>query len=80
MREIMAKARSAGILDGEPPEMAEQFAGLLWGNLMVSLLLDVADRPSPAEIKRRARNAAADFLRLYPEPSETTKSNGRPGS
>lgn len=77
VREIMAGARSGGILDGEPSDMAEQFAGLLWGTLMVSLLLDVADRPSPREITRRARNAADAFLRLHPEPNQTTKFAGR---
>ncbi len=75
--EIMTRARSAGILDGEPSEMAEKFVGLLWGGLMVSLLLDVADRPSSPEITRRARRAAADLLRLYPEPNETGNPAGR---
>jgi hypothetical protein len=46
--------------------MAEQFAGLLWGNLIISLLLGVADPPNPTDIKRRARNATTAFLRLYP--------------
>lgn len=72
VREIMTKGRSGGILEGRPSEMAEQFVGLLWGNLLVSLLLGVADRPSPREIERRARNAATDFLRLHPEPSESS--------
>jgi AcrR family transcriptional regulator len=66
---IMARARRAGILSGDPVEMAEHFAGLLWGNLMVGLLLRVADRPNPREFARRARNATAAFLRLYPPPN-----------
>jgi AcrR family transcriptional regulator len=68
LREIMTRAQSAGLLSGHPAEMAEHFAGLLWGNLMTSLLLRVADRPSPREITRRARDAAAAFLQLYPPP------------
>mgnify|MGYP001601889143 CR=1 FL=1 len=44
---------------------AEQFAGLLWRDLMVSLLLGVAERPGPREIAERAREAAAAFLRLH---------------
>ena len=68
-REIMTRAQRAGILSGDPLEMAEHFAGLLWGNLMVGLLLRVVDRPSPREFARRARNATAAFLRLYPLPS-----------
>lgn len=65
----MTRAQRAGILSSDPREMAEHFAGLLWGNLMVGLLLRVADRPNPREFARRARNATAAFLRLYPLPS-----------
>jgi AcrR family transcriptional regulator len=68
LREILTQARSAGLLEGDPSEMAEQFGGLLWGDLIVSLLLRVADPPNPREIKRRARNATGAFLLLYPRP------------
>ncbi len=68
LREVMTRARSAGLVSGDPSEMAEHFAGLLWGNLKVSLLLRVAERPSPREIARRARDATAAFLKLYPPP------------
>ena len=67
LREVMTRARSAGLVSGDPSEMAEHFAGLLWGNLKVSLLLRVAERPSPREIARRARDATAAFLKLYPQ-------------
>src|SRR5436190_16594472 len=40
---IMVSAESRGLVSGDPPELAEQFAGLLWGNLMIRLLLRVAD-------------------------------------
>jgi len=70
LREMLTRARSSGLLDGNPVEMAEQFAALLWGNLMVGLLLRVADTPNPNEIKRRARNATTAFLRLYPPPAK----------
>jgi AcrR family transcriptional regulator len=66
LRKIMAQAHAAGLLDGRPAECAEQFAGLLWGTLMVSLLLGVAERPTPRDIAARARDAAAAFLRLHP--------------
>jgi AcrR family transcriptional regulator len=69
LREIMTRAQRTGILSGDPLEMAEHFAGLLWGNLMVGLLLRVVDRPSPREFARRARNATAAFLQLYPQPN-----------
>ncbi len=67
LREVMTRARSAGLVSGDPSEMAEHFAGLLWGNLKVSLLLRVVERPSPREIARRARDATAAFLKLYPQ-------------
>jgi AcrR family transcriptional regulator len=69
LKEMLAKARSSGLLVGDSAEMAEQFMALLWGNLMVSLLLRVADPPNPNEVRRRARNAANAFLQLYPEPN-----------
>jgi len=67
LREVMTRARSAGLVSGDPSEMAEHFAGLLWGNLKVSLLLRVVERPSPREIARRARDATAACLKLYPQ-------------
>ncbi len=69
LRKIMARARASGLLTGRPAELAEQFAGLLWRDLMVSLLLGVTERPNPREIARRARDAAAAFLQLHPLPN-----------
>jgi AcrR family transcriptional regulator len=66
LRKIMAEAQASGLLTGRPAELAGQFAGLLWRDLMVSLLLGVAKRPSPREIAGRAREAAAAFLQLHP--------------
>lgn len=68
LREIMTRARSTGLLGGQPAEMTEHFAGLLWGNLMMNLLLRSVDRPNPQEITRRAGDATAAFLKLYPQP------------
>ena len=70
LREVMTRAHSAGLLGGHPVQMAEHFAGLLWGNLMTGLLLGVADRPNPGEITRRARDTTAAFLQLYPQPDK----------
>jgi transcriptional repressor AefR-like protein len=71
LRELMIRARSAGLVSGDASVMAEQFSGLLWGNLKLSLLLRVAERPSPREIARRARDATAAFLKIYPQPDKT---------
>ena len=69
LREIMARARKWGLLDGRPAELAEQFGALLWRDLMLGLLLGVAERPSDRELAARARDAAAAFLRLHPKPN-----------
>ncbi len=71
LRKIMARAQASGLLAGRPAELAQQFAGLLWGDLMVSLLLGVAERPNRREIAGRARDAAAAFLQLHPLPNDT---------
>jgi len=70
LRRIMALAQASGLLTGRPAELAEQFAGLLWRDLMVSLLLGVAERPTPREIAGRARDATAAFLQLHPLAKE----------
>src|SRR5215469_4957327 len=71
---IMVRAQASGLLTGRPAHLAGQFAGLLWRDLMVSLLLGVAERPNPREIARRARDAAAAFLQLHPSPSNAPAS------
>jgi AcrR family transcriptional regulator len=68
LRVIMANAKSAGLVGGDPTAMTEQFLGLLWGDLMTGLLLQVADRPSAGEIARRAREATIGLLHIYPTP------------
>lgn len=68
LRQIMDRARASGLIDGRPAELAEQYGGLLWGNLMVSLLLGVVERPNAREVAARARNATAVFLQLHPLP------------
>jgi AcrR family transcriptional regulator len=70
LRKVMAGAQASGLLAGRPAELAAQFAGLLWRDLLVSLLLGVAERPNPREIAGRARDAAAAFLQLHPLPKD----------
>jgi AcrR family transcriptional regulator len=70
LRKIMAEAQASGLLTGRPAELAAQFTGLLWRDLMVSLLLGVTERPGSREIAARARDAAAAFLQLHPPPKE----------
>jgi hypothetical protein len=66
LRHIMTQAQAAGLIDGSPADLAEQFAGLLWRDLLVSLLLGVAQRPNPRATQARARDAVEAFLRLHP--------------
>jgi hypothetical protein len=70
LRGILAHAQASGLLDGRPAELVEQFGGLLLGDLLVSLLLGVAKRPSARDSAERARAAAAAFLQLHPPPSD----------
>ena len=65
-RKIMTNAESAGLVDGKPEPLAEQFASLLFGDVIMGLLLGVAERPSAREMARHARDAAATFLELHP--------------
>jgi AcrR family transcriptional regulator len=73
LREIMARAQTSGLLEGTPAGLAQQFGGLLLGDLVVSLLLGVAERPKPREIAGRARDAAAAFLQLHPMPNDAAR-------
>ena len=73
LRQIMSESRAAGLITGRPADLAEQFYGLLWRDLMFSLLLRVTDRPSPDAIEARARDAATAFLQLHPLPIKVAK-------
>ena len=64
LRKIMSQAQEAGLLEGRPAELAEQFGALLWRDLLVGLLLGVTERPGPREMAARARAATAAFLRI----------------
>ena len=73
LTQIMTHAQSTGLLRGQVGEMVEQFAGMLWGDLLTSLLLRVAEQPSSRELARRARTATAALLKLYPAADELTR-------
>jgi AcrR family transcriptional regulator len=70
LRGIMGQAVASGLVSGRPAKLADQFGSLLLGDLIISLLLGVARRPSAREIADRARDAAAAFLRLHPPPTD----------
>lgn len=51
---------------GAPSTMATEFFSLLWRDLLMRLLLRVADPPTPTEIGRRARAATRALFVLHP--------------
>jgi AcrR family transcriptional regulator len=63
---LLDKARTRGLLAGVPEELAALFTALLWGDLMIDLLLRVADPPTPQQAARRAQQATASFMHLHP--------------
>jgi AcrR family transcriptional regulator len=74
LRDMLEQARSAGLLEGaDVAAMARQFLGLLWEDLLLNLMLGIAGRPGPAEIRRRARDAADAFLRLHPAHTQAAR-------
>jgi len=71
LAELLANAQSIRLVGpGDPREMATQYLGLLWENLMVGLLLGVAATPEPADAERRATKATAAFMQLHPHPAK----------
>jgi AcrR family transcriptional regulator len=63
---VLEKAQARALLSGNPTEMAGQFLALLWGDLMMGLLLRLADPPTPEKTRLLARAATSAFLRLHP--------------
>jgi AcrR family transcriptional regulator len=66
LRRVMSESLAAGLIEGSPADLAEQFAALLWRDLMINLLLGVARRPNRRAIEARAHDATEAFLRLHP--------------
>jgi AcrR family transcriptional regulator len=63
---LLGEAQANRILGpGRAEDMMEEFFALLWGDLMFMRLIGAADVPTPAEIERRARQAAQALLKLY---------------
>jgi len=66
LTDLFANAQTERLIGtGDPSEMATQYLGLLWEDLMVSLLLGMASTPNEHEIKRRAGRATSAFLQLH---------------
>lgn len=64
--QITEQARASGLIDKRAPgDIGGRFLALLWDDLMLSILLRQREAPATAEINRRAKRAAEEFLRLY---------------
>lgn len=64
--DLMADAMASEVLvDGDPQRMMEDYFALLWGDLLISQLLNAAALPKRSEAERRAQSAATAFLKLY---------------
>lgn len=68
LRKLLTEARDRKLLEGDPAQLTEQLAALLHGDLMMGLLLGVAERPTAPAIQAHTREAVAAFLRLHPLP------------
>jgi len=70
LAQTLTRAQADGLITaGEPVMMAVEFCALLWGDLLLQLLLRVADPPTQQAMQQKARDATEKFLRLYPAPS-----------
>jgi len=70
LAQTLAQAQADGLLGvGDPAAMAVDFVALLWGDLLLQLLLRVADPPTLRALEQQARQATDKFLKLYPKPS-----------
>jgi AcrR family transcriptional regulator len=66
LRSLLQSARDSGLLvDGDLKAMMSHYQGLLWGDLLVSILLGIAPPPGAKQISHRAEDAARLFHSLY---------------
>jgi AcrR family transcriptional regulator len=59
---FLTRAKAAGLLSGEPEELCGQFLSVLFSDLMLRIVLGVAQPPSPRVCAERAQNATAALL------------------
>ena len=62
---IVSRAVELCFLAGDSLEMVGTFMALLFGNVLITWLLDVAAPPTPRNMKQRARSVTSAFLTLY---------------
>jgi AcrR family transcriptional regulator len=76
---LLAQAKASGLVAGDPAAMTARFLSLLWDDLHLQLLLRATQPPQPAEITRRARDAAELLLALHAVPGKRRASSNKAG-
>ena len=62
----LSRAQADGLIGaGDPAAQAGDFLALLWGDLLLRLIMRLADPPPQVTLERRAREATEKFLTLY---------------
>ena len=62
----LLRAQADGFIrQGDPAAQADDFAALLWGDLLLRLVMRLVDLPHHAALERRSQEAAEKFLTLY---------------
>jgi AcrR family transcriptional regulator len=62
----LARAQADGLVrEGDPAAQAGDFIALLWGDLLLRLVMRLADPPPHAALERRSHEATEKLLTLY---------------
>jgi AcrR family transcriptional regulator len=63
---LLKSGQAAKLLrEADMADMLHHFAGLLWGDMMVWILLGLEKAPGPKEVERRAEDVATMFLAVH---------------
>jgi len=66
LAQTLKQAQDAGLIgSGDPAIMVVEFYALLWGDLLLALLLGVAEPPPQPALEQQAQEAVAKFIKLY---------------
>ncbi len=65
LNSLFTHAKAAGLIHGDTTVMVQQFLALLWENLLMDLLLCIAERPDEQTMEQRASLAATAFMQIY---------------
>ncbi len=75
LKDLFTHAKTAGLVHGDEIDMTRRFLALLWGDLMLGLLLRVAERPGEQALAQQARQAVDTFMRIFPPAEQKEETN-----